>query len=223
MPYVLPCSDGPWEDIRPRGISLLIVSRTFRIEDNTDTIWRSSVAYPEIGTLVLYFPGEHDEEADHGWWKVHILRETEHNVQWVHPGILARIRGNIYVEGDGLRNAWPAAPNRMCCHLMGEKRKPADSELVHVGYCEACLRRMARFSSFFRHLHEAVRLLETTDVLTLVCTRGKHRSFALGHEIVTLTSCSFSKGGPRMQCGCVPPCNASSAETCAQILLDSLS
>ena len=212
MPYAFPCNEGPWEDSRPRGISLLIVSRRFRFEDNTDTYWRSSVAYPAIGTLVLYFPGEHDVEADRGWWNVHILGQGEHSLKWVHPGILAKIRGSIYVEGDGLRNSWPAACNRMSCHLMGEKRAPADSELDHVGYCEACLTRMARFSSFFRHLQEAVHLLETTDVLTLVCTRGKHRSFSLGHEIVTLTSFSFSKGGPRKQCGCANPCRVSSAE-----------
>ena len=37
MPYAFPCNEGPWEDSRPRGISLLIVSRRFRFEDNTDT------------------------------------------------------------------------------------------------------------------------------------------------------------------------------------------
>ena len=154
-------------------------------------VWRMTVSYVAIGTVVRYLPDEHDGEEDCGWWKVHILGQgfRHSEAEWLHPGILAKINGRILVEGDDQPHAWPATFDRMSCHKMGERENPSREELRHTGYCEACIRRMVRFPSFIQHLLQAIRLLEKTDGLTLVCKAGLHRSVTIGHLILALTAC----------------------------------
>ena len=155
MPYALPCSDGPWEMLRPRSPSLFIVRRLFTLDDNSDVQYRGEVAYPPIGTLVLYLPVERNEIEDRELWKVRLMafgcgRSSE--AEWVHPGILAAIEGAIQIQADDQSCAWPATFDRMSCHNMGSAYKPSWEERQHSGHCEACIRRIAEDSSFFRHV-----------------------------------------------------------------------
>ena len=223
MPYVLPVDPafedpGPWDHFRPSHPSLLIVRRSFTQEQNPDMVWRMTVSYVAIGTVVLYFPDEHDGEEDCGWWKVHILGQgfRHSEAEWLHPGILAKINGRILVKGDDQPHAWPATFDRMSCHKMGEREKPSREELRHTGYCEACIRRMARFPSFIQHLLQAIRLLEKTDGLTLVCKAGLHRSVTIGHLTLALTAC---ESGFTPWRSCSLRCLKCSPSTCAKIIL----
>ena len=173
MPYKFPCKEGPWDRQRPLRISLLVVVRSFTLEDNFDIPYRKTVAYPKLGTLVIYYPRDHDAATDIGWWKVFILGQQGTNrPKWVHPGTLGTIHGQVGVHGDGQHLAFQ--PRRsldmvtMSCHSMGEDRAPSWYDKQHCGYCAACIQRMAAYPSFRQHLSQAVELLEEMECLTLV-------------------------------------------------------
>ena len=57
--------------------------------------------------LVMYGPQDHDESQDVGWWRVHVLdRLSANSLSWLHPGVLAKISGEIEVCGDGQKLSW---------------------------------------------------------------------------------------------------------------------
>ena len=226
MPYTLQCATGPWEMSRPVNPALFVVRRSFTHSDNTDIAYKFTVAYLEIGALVLYMPSDRDDIADSGWWRVRILSkgkwfcgqaERYCAAEWVHPGILAAVTGTIHVKGDGQYSAWPATSDRLSCHGMGTKPSPEDKQ--HSGFCAACIRRMAGNLSFMVHLEQAVRLLENTKTLMCVCKAGKHRSLSLAHVLVSLTLCSQGLGFHDRFKQCSMGCKNCSKVDCAQMLI----
>ena len=195
--------------------------------------WADTVAYPPIGALVMYCPQDHDESQDVGWWRVRILNRLSANSQsvlsWVHPGVLAKISGEIEVCGDGQKSSW--GPRRSCkvfqgrtceimemsCHGMGEK--PSEEDKAHVGYCEYTIRRLANLPSFFEHLLQAVDLLKDIDVLRLYCRGGKHRSLTLGNVLEALSNCAFvPRDGPHKLCAF--RCQRAIPDVIAEAVLD---